>query len=527
MLVRGPNVTPGYLGSGGGATEDGWFRTGDIGEIDERGRLRIRGRLKDVIVTPEGENVPPVDVEAAFAGIPGVREACVLGLPFAGGESVHAALLLDEGADPMEAVSRANEKLLPKQRVRGHTVWPAGDFPRTPTGKVRKGLLRDGILALQGGLQGEAAPEGVRVSTSSRSVRRLVAEVARIRPESLKETTRLVEGLGLGSLDLVELTVAMEEEFGVSLPEDRLAGATVGDLERLAHAGVSGTADAQAAGWRAPGPRPATAPAAAGAEEGIGARGSLRMPRWALRAPVHLLRRVLEEAVYVPFVRFYARPEVLGLERLAGAEPPFLLVANHRSYLDSGLFKTMLPGRLRGRIAPAMTTRYHRVFFGETEGGPVRYAKEWFQVRLVEFLFNAWPLPETAGLRASLFYAGELADAGFSLLIFPEGRHVPGDVMDPFRKGIGIFARELRLPVVPAYVEGTARVLPDGASWPRIGRTRLVFGPPLRIDESAEAGEATRLIEAAVRALQESGSPQKTGSSAGLPSSPGGGGGGT
>ncbi|MBI4168552.1 MAG: AMP-binding protein, partial [Acidobacteria bacterium] len=126
VLVRGPNVTPGYLGSGGGATEDGWFRTGDIGEIDERGRLRIRGRLKDVIVTPEGENVHPVDVEAAFAGIPGVREACVLGLPFAGGESVHAALLLDEGADPMEAVSRANEKLLPKQRVRGHTVWPAG-----------------------------------------------------------------------------------------------------------------------------------------------------------------------------------------------------------------------------------------------------------------------------------------------------------------------------------------------------------------------------------------------------------------
>jgi 1-acyl-sn-glycerol-3-phosphate acyltransferase len=93
-------------------------------------------------------------------------------------------------------------------------------------------------------------------------------------------------------------------------------------------------------------------------------------------------------------------------------------------------------------------------------------------------------------------------DAGFSILIFPEGRHVPEPDIEAFRKGIGIFARGLRAPVIPAYVEGTAFVLPDGRYWPRFGKTRLILGPPLFIDPDADAAEATRQIEEAVRRLR-------------------------
>ena len=80
VLVRGPNVTSGYLGAQDGF-EGGWFPTGDLGEFDGEGRLKIRGRVKDVIVTAEGENVYPGDVEQAFLGQPGVRGVSVLGWP--------------------------------------------------------------------------------------------------------------------------------------------------------------------------------------------------------------------------------------------------------------------------------------------------------------------------------------------------------------------------------------------------------------------------------------------------------------
>jgi 1-acyl-sn-glycerol-3-phosphate acyltransferase len=231
-------------------------------------------------------------------------------------------------------------------------------------------------------------------------------------------------------------------------------------------------------------------------------RRSPRAPRWAHRLPVRLARHLLQETIYRPVVLVYARPEVTGLEHLREAEPPYLFVGNHRSHMDTGLFLASLPRPLRGSIAPGMTTRYHRVYFGEIPGAPGRYAVEWLQVRLVELLIGAWPLPETAAFRQSLAFAGELMDAGISLLVFPEGRHVPEGAMDPFRKGIGILARELRAPVVPAYVEGTARVLPDSARWPRFGRTRLALGRPLIVDPGADPAETARRLESAVRELR-------------------------
>jgi long-chain acyl-CoA synthetase len=509
VMVRGPNVTPGYLGTEPGF-EEGWFKTGDLGEFDAEGRLRIRGRVKEVIVTPEGENVYPGDVESAFQDLPGVRAACVFGWPLERGDRVHAVLLLDRGTDAMEALSRANERLLPKQRVRGHTVWPEEDFPRTSTGKVRKNLVRERSIALERDTAPAAAP-GAATAPWAGGVRRLVASLARVRPESMQGSTTLGEGLGFASLDLVELAAAFEEEFGVPLPEDRLGEATIRDLEQLVLTAASAGGGPAAAATQFAAPPPsetaaatAASPAtpAAPARRPTASRGGLTMPRWTRRWCVRCARRCIEEFVLVPFVRFYARPEIVGLEHLQAVQPPYLFVPNHRSFMDSGLFKAMLPRRLRGRIAPAMTTRHHRGFFGETDAGRTLRLKEAFQVRLVEFFFNAWPLPETAGIRASLAYAGELMDEGYSILIFPEGRHVPPPGMEPFRKGIGVFARELRAPVIPAYVEGTDRILPEGRYWPRLGRTRLILGPPLHVDPDADAAEVTRQIEAAVQKLR-------------------------
>jgi len=157
---------------------------------------------------------------------------------------------------------------------------------------------------------------------------------------------------------------------------------------------------------------------------------------------------------------------------------------------------------MRGRIAPAMTTRYHRVWFGETPGTRGRYLLEGLQASLTEFFFHAFPLPETAGFRRSLVYAGELMDKGFSILIFPEGRHVPEGTMERFRGGIGVFARDLRAPVVPVHVRGTHFVLPDERYWPMFHPTRIVYGAPLSFTADADPTEVTERLEAAVRELE-------------------------
>ena len=136
ILVRGENVTSGYFQrpeDTARAFEDGWFHTGDIGVLQEDGTLTILGRKKEMIVTPEGLNVFPEDVEEVLNRQPGVRDAAVIGT-----DRVHAVLILQEGADPEEIVHRANEQLADYQRIRSFSLWRYDEFPRTEgTGKLK------------------------------------------------------------------------------------------------------------------------------------------------------------------------------------------------------------------------------------------------------------------------------------------------------------------------------------------------------------------------------------------------------
>lgn len=137
ILVRGGNVTSGYFGRAqetAQAFEDGWFHTGDIGKLQENGELVILGRKKEMIVTPEGLNVFPEDVESVLNRQPGVRDSAVIGT-----DRVHAVLILDPAADADEVVRRANSELADYQRIRSVSLWPYAEFPRTEgTGKLKR-----------------------------------------------------------------------------------------------------------------------------------------------------------------------------------------------------------------------------------------------------------------------------------------------------------------------------------------------------------------------------------------------------
>ena len=143
ILVRGPNVTTGYYNAPAEtarAFEDGWFHTGDVGELDAEGRLTILGRKKEMIVTPEGLNVFPDDVERVLNRIPGVRDSAVIGT-----DRVHAVLILEPGMDKDDVVRRANEQLADYQRIRSASFWPYDQFPRTEgTGKLKRHEIAKG-----------------------------------------------------------------------------------------------------------------------------------------------------------------------------------------------------------------------------------------------------------------------------------------------------------------------------------------------------------------------------------------------
>jgi long-chain acyl-CoA synthetase len=126
-------------------TEDGWYRTGDLGHLDEVGRLVLSGRIKDIIVLPNGFNVYPEDIENALR-IAGLRDA--IAVETAPGR-IEAIVLGLEDEEPgalqtrvTAAVKAANATLGPNQRIAGWRLWPTEDFPRTHTLKIKRDPIR-------------------------------------------------------------------------------------------------------------------------------------------------------------------------------------------------------------------------------------------------------------------------------------------------------------------------------------------------------------------------------------------------
>ena len=162
IQFRGPTVFRGYWNNpeatAAAFTEDGWYKTGDIGHLDAAGRLILSGRIKDMIVLPNGFNVYPEDIENALriAGIrdsvvletqPGRIEAVVLGSA-AGAPGAVAASEPAAIRDRIDAaVKAANASLGPNQRIAGWRLWPDEDFPRTHTLKVKRIQVRAWVAA--------------------------------------------------------------------------------------------------------------------------------------------------------------------------------------------------------------------------------------------------------------------------------------------------------------------------------------------------------------------------------------------
>ncbi|HEX8896441.1 MAG TPA: AMP-binding protein, partial [Terriglobales bacterium] len=148
ILVRGANVAAGYwLGKELKPVmgEDGWFRTGDLGALDEEGNLYFKGRKKNVIVNREGMNVYPDDLEAALRQQHEVRDCVVVGLEQRGNAEPVAVLLLRDTADAAAIVRQANRHLAEFQQMRRWIVWPDQDFPRTPTQKPKLSVIQQAV----------------------------------------------------------------------------------------------------------------------------------------------------------------------------------------------------------------------------------------------------------------------------------------------------------------------------------------------------------------------------------------------
>lgn len=455
LLVRGDNVFPGYYenqkATGDAFTDDGWFRTGDVGEIGPDGWLIIKGRNKELIVTGSGINVYPDELEAVLNKVAGVKESCVIGIEKGGGEEVHAVLILDgSGIAPEAVIEQANKSLDTLHQITGFTLWGEPEFPKTTTLKIKKFAVKEELN--KGPQEGDAA-------VSRDSLLNLIAKVTGTSSAQIREESLLVTDLGLTSIDRLELVTFLEQEYRLDIEDSQIGPQTrVSDLRQIIAKREKPTR-------------------------------STHCRFWTNSGFCRFLRMTWDSLFHYPLFRSFATLEVHGNDNLKNLGGPVIFVANHVSYLDQLAVMLALPPEVRYRTATAAWAEF---FFGDFHGFNLIWRRLSYEYASV--LFNLFPLPQSSGFSNSLAFMGKLVDDGISILIFPEGEHSRDGTMLPFQRGLGIMVKELGIPVVPIYIRGTGQVLPHEATIPKRGNVTVTFGEPLhfRFEEPAEIVEAAR-----------------------------------
>jgi long-chain acyl-CoA synthetase len=468
ILVRGGGVTSGYWNKHGAqkvSDTEGWYRTGDIGAIDKAGNLYFKGRKKEVIVTPGGTNVYPEDLEAALRRQPGVKDCVVVGIEREGNAEPCAVVILRGDASLEQTVQRANQSLAEYQRMRLWIEWPQEDFPRTNTQKPRRNLIRELARARLHEEHAEMA--------QNRPLADLIARVTG-RPSAigLRQDASLDSDLGLSSLDRVELLNTLEDRYQLDLSETRFSAVqTVGDLERML--------------------RGDTAPAL-----------KYHYPNWALRWPVTWLRNLTHYLLMRPAILLLGWPRVEGRQHLRGVKGPLLVVSNHVGDVDPGFILTALPARFRHRLATATGGETLEALRSPTADRGF-FSRIYDRVRwsLGVALLNLFPLPREAGFRRSFAYAGEAVDRGYSVLVFPEGRHTTDGKMNSFRSGIGLLAANLGIPVLPMRIDGLFELKQAGKKFAKPYTISVCIGKPIKFQMQTDPQQIAAELQKAIQAL--------------------------
>jgi long-chain acyl-CoA synthetase len=490
IAIRGPIVMQGYFNRPAATAEaikDGWFHTGDLGRIDNHGRITITGRKKDVIVLASGKNIYPDEIEANYRKSPFIKEICVMGLADSGrptSERLYAVVVPDMELLRAKRIVNAGDiirfemegqavGLPPHKRVLGYEIW-FEPLPRTTTQKLKRHEVERRVRERHQSTSATAPPlsaEDQRWLEDSRRtpvidvIRARAKEGARLFPDANLELD-----LGLDSMERVELLTELEQRFQTTVPQQ--AAQEIFTIRQLVTALATDSAPQESAAqsWAVllselP---PPDDPVLSGLLESR-----------PIAAPVlFALGRIVRPLL--------ARVRVRGIEHLpqSGA---YIISPNHQSYLDPFMMCSALPYRV-----------FERLFFVG--------AVEYFETPLTRWfarIANLVPVDPDSNLVPAMKAGAFGLKHGKVLVLFPEGERSIDGTVKKFKKGAPILSQHMRVPIVPVAIKGVYELWPRNRGinwsvvWPWSGHhVDIVIGPPMTFDEHDDYNvTASRLRE--------------------------------
>ena len=468
LCVKGDNVMKGYYNrpeeTAALFDEDGYLHTGDLARFDEKGRVYITGRKKEIIVLSNGKNVQPVEIEFKLEKYDQYVKECAVS--YYNDKLVAVIVPQDDIAQGKtdaeieallkhEVLEPYNNEAMNYKKVMSILVLH-GALPRTRLSKIQRfkvlDILKNGVSDSNTQADEIVEPDMVEYDI----IRDYIKKEKRL--DVIRPTDHLETDLGLDSLDRVSMQEFIEHTFGVEVNADNILSFVT--LERLAeHIAKQKTRTdvAEDVDWH---------------------QLLTSTPAVLPSTPTALLP--INAGIAKVVSRLYFRLSVKGKENIP-ANGPFIIAPNHESFIDGPVVISGL----------SLSTLKNSYFYATEEH--VKSSASKSIARQCNVI-----LMQRANLKNSIQNMAQVLRAGKNLIIFPEGRRTNTGEIGQFKKTFAILAKELNVPIIPVRITGAFEALPRHKSFPRPSKVTVEYLPAIAPDANKSYDEIAEQVKQSI-----------------------------
>ena len=466
LLIRTPFMMKGYFrdeqSTAEAFTDDGWFRSGDLAAIDEKGNIKITGRAKENIVLSTGKKVSPDDLEEKYRGISGMKDFAICGVPAenADYDEIHAFAVKESSADKEqleEEIRKINATVPNNMKIyKTHFV---NEIPRTSLQKAKRYILKKKVLDERSGI--------TEVSTATISSGKcaelitIIARIANVPAGEITEDTKIFSDLAIDSLSAVDLAMEIESAYKVNVERAYSKEMTVSDLYEAIKAG--NTEEEKA-------------------------------------APMGIYPQEKTERDYAifskfrSFAKFCFNINAVNPENIP-TDSGFILCPNHVTKIDYLFVSTAISKERFMKLCAMAKIELFR--------------KDPFSRQLIK---STGMVPvDRGGMNMNTMNSIKTKiREGWCVLIHPEGTRSEDGIFRKIKSGASVIAIETGVPVVPVYISGAYEIFPKSAKMINFYDTKnkkkfdvdVIFGKPIS-SEGKTTEQLTEELQNAILELQD------------------------
>lgn len=468
LLIKSPYMMRGYFRDDGATAEsfeDGWFKTGDLCALDEKGNYKVIGRCKENIVLATGKKVTPNDVEEKYAGIRGIKEFVACGVPArsAGYDEIHVFIVKDNPLVNTDILlkdiqDRGSKLSLYMKIAKVHFV---DDVPKTSLQKPKRYLLKklatEEMAKQTEELSSEKNVDSVDLETG---IINLIAKVGKFDSIALNEYSKPFSELGIDSLGAMDLALQIESKYGVRIDKYFSKDVTVAEIVSFIK-------------------NPC--------ETGNNAIDLSVYPKARRHGDYTLFRYFcgLARILYQITVRNdSAIPDNSG----------YIICANHVSYFD---YLWLTVNFKKERFNRFCCMAKNEIFNNSRKS------------RFLAQICGMIPVSRGNTNIEAMNCCKQKLREKWGLLIHPEGTRSDNGELGVLRKGAAVLAIESDVPIIPAYIKGAFEIYPKGKKLPKLFNFRkmrkypveVTYGKPI-FPQNLTVEELIRQVELSLRTLQ-------------------------